>query len=100
VNVYQFALDVQNACNLSGVVLSLAKLMEQLCDDCRASSWVGPRNEWLRNHPALRLYLDKVNDMMGRPDLRDDSFERFGKAYDACQALAKDPKPWAGEVPS
>ena len=77
-NVYRQALLVQDACNISGVVISLGKLMEELCEQVPEGV---NRGEWLRSHPALLLYVDKVNDMMGRVGLADD---RYVRAYEEC----------------
>lgn len=52
---YQDALDVQSACNLSGVVFSFARAMQAICDS--------PDNtgtEFKNNHAIARLYAEQI----------------------------------------
>jgi len=53
----QQALDVQDACNLSGVAKALGRAMDVLWAEAHA------RNEgtdWVNQHPIVTLYLDKL----------------------------------------
>ena len=76
----QAALDVQDACNLSGVAIAFADVMRTLCAHVDAST--GERNR----HPIAVLWLDKMADLAGIS--RD--VNHFGPAYEACKALAED----------
>jgi hypothetical protein len=72
----QEAIDVQDACNASGVTIGFAAMAEDLRPylSCRMSE-----------HPIWRMWVSKLNDManLGLGD-----FERFGEVYDACKVLA------------
>jgi len=54
------ALDVQNACNLSGVLYSWAEAMRELRD-------IEPDQgtDWYNTHPLNVLYASKVADLTG-----------------------------------
>lgn len=56
----QSALDVQNACNLSGVALSFAEVMMNLrrLPECQGTAWAN-------SHPIALLYVGKMADMVG-----------------------------------
>lgn len=68
----QLALDVQSACNLSGVLLSFARITITLRE----------MNLDARTHPILQLFADKVSDMTRSRDMN------YGPTYDAVEALA------------
>jgi hypothetical protein len=76
----QEAIDVQDACNLSGVVHGWHRAMEDLCDILRDSGTDG-RN----THPINQMWASKCHDLarMGTSD-----WEQYSKAYDACKKLA------------
>lgn len=75
------ALDVQNACNLSGVAKSFANATSDLWDHARAE---GHGTEWVNTHPVSVLYADKLASLTGGGDAI-----TFNKAYDACDGWAK-----------
>jgi len=54
----QEALDVQNACNLSGVVHSFSRAMTDLRELARAEGWEGTRE--INTHPISLLFSSKV----------------------------------------
>lgn len=56
------AIDVQNACNLSGVVISFAEAMRDLCD---LSNELGKGTAWRNSHRVARLYADKIKSLTG-----------------------------------
>lgn len=74
----QEALDVQDACNLSGVALGFGRAMVEL------RHHVGGGDP-LRTHPITVLWMDKLADMTGRGQAE------YGAAYDACTALTVAP---------
>jgi hypothetical protein len=76
---YQTALDVQNACNLSGVVFSFAAIMQRLCDEAFAN---GHGTEWKNSHPIAVLFASKI------ADLTRSEYSGFTAAYDACEKAA------------
>lgn len=77
----QSALDVQDACNLSGVVHSFSKVVTILREqrDCNGTTWV---NE----HPVSILYSAKIASLTGVAHIA----EGFEKAWDECTKLASD----------
>jgi len=71
----QEALDVQDACNLSGVAQGFGRAMADL------RHHVGGTDA--RTHAITVLWIDKLNDMTGRID----GFTAFSNAYAECSAL-------------
>jgi hypothetical protein len=73
------ALNVQDACNLSGVVRSFASVIEILWKEpgCKGTDWVN-------THPIAVLFSSKIASLTGS-----ESSENFGKAYLDCQKLAQ-----------
>lgn len=66
------ALDVQDACNMSGVVHALARIMGEMC---RAGLDTGARNR----HPVSVLFVDKLKSLSG---------DDFVWAYEECMRHA------------
>ena len=57
----QSALDVQDACNLSGVAKSLAgPVMDALWIEARRTE---QGSDFINTHPAVYLYLDKLTSL-------------------------------------
>lgn len=77
----KLAIDVQDACNLSGVTFSFAKVMQAICDDGRASPHKG--TDWRNNHPVAKLFIWKMALLNGIEVNGD-----FGEPYDMCKRLA------------
>lgn len=69
---WQNAMDVQDACNLSGVVHSLAELLPRIRQepDCTGTDYVN-------RHPIVVMYVNKLASLTGND---------FNKAYDAVTA--------------
>lgn len=77
---YQTALDVQNACNLSGVVIAFAEIMQRLCKDVHSTT---DRNR----HPICVLFAEQIKWL---------TLSELGytAAYDACiQGAMLGPQP-------
>jgi len=53
----QMALDVQDACNLSGVVHSFSRVMSFLSDEANRT---GKGTDWKNTHPIAVLFADKI----------------------------------------
>lgn len=77
----QEAIDIQNACNLSGLVHSWAKVVMEL-----RRMFPDMSTTFYNTHPVNQLWASKVHDLtrMGLSDT-----DAFIKAYEACQKLAK-----------
>lgn len=76
----KMALDIQDACNLSGVVTSFAQAMEVICKSERNTG-----TDWKNNHPIARMFASKIHDLSGM-GLSDS--HAFVEAYDLCKRLA------------
>lgn len=59
----QTALDVQDACNLSGVVFSFAEAMHAICEEQQR---LGKGTEWKNRNPIVTLFLSKLQDLNGQ----------------------------------
>jgi hypothetical protein len=68
------AYDVQNACNLSGVVHSFSRVMTDLREIARAEGWEG--TEKLNTHPVTIMFSSKIASLCGS-----ESAVEFSKAY-------------------
>jgi len=68
---WQSALDVQDACNLSGVVHSLSRILPKIRED-------NPSTGLVNEHPIVVLYVNKLASLSRQ---QDDSYESFTKAY-------------------
>jgi hypothetical protein len=53
----QEALSVQDACNLSGVVHAMSRVMSDLWDHARQA---GQGTDWVNRHPITQVFIDKL----------------------------------------
>lgn len=58
----QEALDVQNACNLSGVIHRWSDVISDLWSIAQESS---RGTEWVNRHPINKAFASKVGDLSG-----------------------------------
>ncbi len=79
---YEDAINVQDACNLSGVVQSWAKMVAKVWDEARAQN---AGTQFVNEHPINVMYASKVSSLTGAGD----SFQFF-TAYEACQERIKE----------
>jgi hypothetical protein len=86
---YQGAMDVQDACNLSGVLHSWSKLVTRIWEEART---LGHGTDWVNRHPINVLYASKVSSLTGAELISDMS--AFSKAYDACKEAVSDLPHW------
>jgi hypothetical protein len=85
----QQAIDVQDACNLLGVVNSYAGALLNL-RDCLAAEGIRGSDE-LANHPVNRLWADKIKSMAGfRFDGGEYNSKHWTDAYDWCNEMTND----------
>jgi hypothetical protein len=70
------AYEIQDACNFYPVVMELGKVVA----DLKAN---GIEHQNLKDHPATIILVDKINDMMGRPD-----FETICVSFKFCRETA------------
>jgi len=78
------AVQVQDACNLSGVVHSMVEAMESVCD---MANRLGEGTAWKNRHPVMVLFAAKVAHLAG---LGDSSLcEAYERAHHLCEAYAR-----------
>ena len=63
------AIMVQDACNLSGVVHSFSRAMQELWRLARESG--GKGTDWVNTHKVCRLYADKIKSLTGEVNYSD-----------------------------
>ena len=82
---YQDALYVQDACNLSGIVFSFAKVMQKICDD-------NPGSTDARNtHPIARLYAEQIMHLSCGDKNNDEAYiDAYGKVLAAVKEKDND----------
>lgn len=78
----QEALDVQNASNLSGVLLSWHKSY------CRLRELLGHSDSTARDHAITAAWLCKVKDLLWRAEVRVER-HRFLDIFDSVEMLVK-----------
>ena len=61
-DLWQEAVDIQNACNLSGLIHSLPAVADAVWAEAREQ---GEGTAYVNSHPVLRLWLDKMCDLAG-----------------------------------
>lgn len=82
-NDFQRAIDVQDACNLSGVAISFAGVMKKICAEANK---VGEGTEWKNTHPISILYTNKMASLTGECV---SGGVVFHQAYEECMARSK-----------
>ena len=80
----QEALDIQNACNLSGVVHSFHRSMARLYELLRETNPVGLSTSMIRIHPICIMFSGKIASLTNS-----DNVTVFSKALDDCSDLAR-----------
>jgi hypothetical protein len=82
-NRYKDALDIQNACNISGVARHLVRTID---DVMNSPDYTGTRG--LTDDPAVRMIVHKLADMCA---LHDQPFLYYVEMHDECEERAKQP---------
>lgn len=91
-NIYKLALQVQDASNPNGVINSLANEVMPAIRDEPEYRRIG--TTYITEHPALILFLDKLNSMTGLQYFGAGPIsERVQHAYDLCHAMAEQDRP-------
>lgn len=75
----QWALDCQDAVNLSGVAHSFSRAISAIWDEANRT---GKGTEWVNTHPICALFLSKLIDLNGRD-------ADFFRAYDECKSITE-----------
>jgi len=92
-NPYQNALDVQDACNLSGVVHSFSEDVTKLFHESCAA---GLGTEYVNRHPVVRLYLEKLCQLAGM--VAGDAGDSFTVCWGKAKELRESEKSQAAGV--
>ncbi len=79
---YEDAINVQDACNLSGVVRSWAKVMSKIWDEAHAQS---AGTQFVNEHPINVMYASKVASLTGC-----EVSASFASAYEKCRKHSKE----------
>lgn len=79
---YKRAIDVQDACNLSGVVHDFSNMMTRVWVEARKEE--GRGTDWVNTHPIVILYSNKISSLCGS-----ENSEQFSMAYDHCKEQAE-----------
>lgn len=82
-NPYQNALDVQDACNLSGIVHQFSRDFTKIREEAKEKGW-GTKE--INEHPACRLYAEKILQLSGGGM---GHCESFHVAYNKCLEMTK-----------
>jgi uncharacterized membrane protein YccC len=78
----QQALDVQDACNLSGVAKALGRAMDALWTEANQH---GHGTDWVNRHPIVTLFLDKLDSLNGIQD----GTNRVMRVFDAYREVGE-----------
>ncbi len=62
---YEMAEFSQSACNLSGIVHSLDKIVTKLWNEARRD---GHGTDWVNQHPIVRLYAEQISHLSSSRD--------------------------------
>lgn len=66
------ALEVQDACNLSGVAISFVAIVKELNKHPKSTG-----TDWVRCHPVSFMFCHKMCSMCGPEDLQDRVFDLY-----------------------
>ncbi len=70
----QQALDIQDACNLSGVAFAFAKAVQAVCDESHKLASAG--TDWRNTNPVITMHLLKMAEMNGCGSTLDAAYDR------------------------
>jgi len=76
-NIYDWALLSQGACNLRGLLNDVPRFRQAVLDEISSGAWTGSFEE----HPALVLLAEQIYHLTGNG-------QRYSAAYAACKAKA------------
>ena len=79
---YRDAIQCQNACNSSGLIHSLDRVIDKIWDEGRR---FGLGTDYVNTHPIVVLYL---NALAGLAGVSGPSLSQFENAYEICEDKA------------
>jgi hypothetical protein len=62
---YQYALDSQTACNLSGIVHQFSRIMDKIWNEANKN---GHGTDWVNQHPISRLFAEQIFFLASKKD--------------------------------
>ena len=71
-NIYREAQQIQNACNLSGLIISWARAMETIRVEAQAAN---KGTEWINTHPVNVLFAEQAYHLTGNGALYSESYK-------------------------
>ena len=74
-NIYDWALMAQGACNLRGLLNDMPRFRQAVLDEISSGEWNGNFDE----HPAIVLLAEQIYHLTGNG-------RRYSEAYAACKA--------------
>lgn len=80
--VWQDALAVQDACNLSGVVKDFARVVGLIWEEARS---LGKGTDYVNQHPVCVLYIDKLASLARCQDDTGIVFQAYDKVHEAIE---------------
>lgn len=83
-NIYQVALDIQDACNPTAVVFAGVDILKGIMNEPGHTG-----TDAIKSHPAFVLFASKINAFVG--GIGDVGSQDFSKAYAACLEKSGDP---------
>lgn len=76
---YKEALNIQDACNLSGVVHAFSRMINKIWDEARK---LNKGTEWVNNHPIAILFTEKCAHLSTGEIL---TGEKINEAWKECE---------------
>jgi len=89
--IYQLALDVQTASNLTGVILSLAEVAQVVREEMEERG-ESTATENVNRHPAMVLMIYKMAELCGIPNAglyADEVLQHNHQVYNTCRDRAQ-----------
>ena len=77
------AIDIQNACNMGGVARTFHEAVQAVWDEAHRRQ---EGTDWVNQHPLIRMFIDKMNDLSGRID-HDTS--QYRNDWHICEEIVK-----------
>lgn len=79
------AIQVQNACNLSGVVHSFSKILKDVLWPAAHEQGLG--TDWVNTHPISVLFAEKIVDLTGVRPYSSDTYINILAAVQECRQI-------------
>jgi hypothetical protein len=82
-NIYKEAIEVQDACNLSGVIHSFSKVMDEIWKEAKDN---GEGTYYVNHHPVAIMFSSKISSLTGQNEVYGEpEHHSVNKAYVICE---------------